>query len=342
MGRPAEGYKLRLKGGTWFVRFTVDGTRYDRTTGEQDRAAAEGKARAIYAAVLDGRNPRAVVGGVVLTPEGVGAWLDDLALRPSTLALYEKYTVYWLRHLRTLDEQAIAAYTRRRLREVRGKTVRHELSALRGLLRWLVAQGDLPEAPEVPRLSTADIGRPYSERRRSRASDYTPAEIRKLLERLPEKAPTGFWVRPRCELLYETGLRPATVDALRVPDHYERGSPHLLVTLDIDKEGFAREVPLSKQARAILRRVAKEPGLVFGEHRYTNYLTEHVRAALAPGRREAFTFQHLRSARATHWLDEGMALTSAAYLLGHRDVATTALYLRPGKRQAERDLRRIG
>jgi len=79
-------------------------------------------------------------------------------------------------------------------------------------------------------------------------------------------------VRARCELLYETGLRPTTVDALSVPEHWEPGAKVLTITAAIDKEGYSREVPLTTRAMAILRRCAPDQGVVFGRHRYDHFV----------------------------------------------------------------------
>jgi len=341
MGRHAQGYQVRAprrKGGCWTVRFRHQGARVELSTGQRDRGAAEREARRIYAEHVTGRptQGRAVA---TLTPGVTSAWLDELPVREVTRRLYEKYTVYWLREMPVLSESGIASYTRRRLRAVRGKTVRSELSALRRLIAWLVEQGYLDEPIAVPDLSSADLGTPYGTRRRVAAPQLTEAEVRAVLRRLPERSATGWWVRPRCELLYETGLRPSTVDALSVPEHWAPGSRTLLVTQDIDKEGFERELPLSPRAQRILRRCAPGAGVIFGPHRYDPYVREAAKA-LGTSKAKLLTSQHLRSARATHLLDAGAELTGVQWLLGHKHTSTTARYVRPSFNAAKSALKR--
>ena len=53
VGRPREGFKLRLPKGqqVWLVRFTHEGRRTERSTGERDREAAARAAERIYASL---------------------------------------------------------------------------------------------------------------------------------------------------------------------------------------------------------------------------------------------------------------------------------------------------
>jgi integrase len=338
MGRRPQGYRVRppkRKGGPYTVRWTIDGKREELSTGERDRAAAEREAREKYAAALSGRGGRVGPSATTIRPEVTAAWLADLTVRPTTRDTYEKYSDYWLRDLRRIDEHAIALYVRRRLREVRGKSVRSEVSALRAFVKWLVEMRHLGEAPPIPVVPTAALGKQYEHRRRVAAPDLSDAEIRAVLRRLPDKAATGWWVRPRCELLYETGLRPSTIDRLRVPEHWAPGASELFVSQDIDKEGFERIVPLTPKARRILKRCAPEAGLIFGPHRYDPYVGKAAKAALSGTKARTFTAQHFRSARATHLLDAGAPLPGVQQLLGHKHVSTTARYIRPTFKAAQ-------
>ena len=343
MGRRPKGYTLRqqTKGGPWSARWTLDGKRDEYFTGERDRALADRAAREAYAKALRGEvvvesNGRGPVGAEV-----VAQWLDALPLRATTVGLYRKYTVWWLEEFRSWDERELAAYLHKRLQSVKGKSVRTERSALANLLNWLVVNKHLDKLPELPKLPASLLGKPSKLRRRVKAPDYTQREIRKVISRLPDKSPTGFWVRARFELMYETGLRSTTIDALSVPEHYSRGSRSLRITDEIDKEGLARSVPLSDRARAILMRCAPKKGLIFGEHRYSHFVPDAAKK-LAATKAAVFTGQHLRSARATHLLDDGAELTGVQHLLGHKYASTTALYVRPTEAAAARALAKVG
>ena len=335
MGRRPKGYILRRqrKGGLWSARFTVDGERTEFFTGERDRTRADRVAREAYAEALQGRTRRATRRGT-FTTELAGRWLDALTVRPVTRKLYRKYTLYWLRGLPSFDSVAIQRYVRQRLGEVRAKTLKSELSAMRNLLAWMVEVGELDEAPEVPRLDHSKMGTPSEGKHRVAAPDYTEAEIRKVLRKLPVKSPSGFHVRARFVALYETGLRPTTVDALSVPEHWSPGSKSLRITDAIDKEGFARTVPITETCRRALTTASSGKGPIFGEHRYARHIPDSARKTLPAHKGEVFTGQHLRSARATHLLDSGAPLSGVQFLLGHRSVSTTGLYVRPSEAAA--------
>jgi len=344
MGQRAQGYRLRqpTKGGVFKVRFRIDGVRFELSTGKRDRGGAEQEARRIYAEKLAGSSPeRRRPSGFNLSTRSASEWLASLALRPKTMGNYKEFTLRWIRRVPSWDDAGLAAYARERLREAISKTVKSELSAMRGLLRWLVEVGGLDEMPLVPSIPKSAMGTRSKRRTRVAAPELSKKEVQSFLRKLPDKSTKGWWVRPRCEFLYLSVLRPATVDALSVPEHWTRGSKTLNITADIDKEGFAREQPLSPRALAILKRCAPTAGVIFGEHKYYRYVRKAA-TALPPGKAAIFTGQHLRSARATHILDSGATLTGAQYLLGHTRASTTSRYLRPSKLEASKALVRAG
>jgi integrase len=280
-----------------------------------------------------------------LEKEVASAWLASLALRPKTLGNYTEFSARWIRRVRAWDPPGLASYIRERLRESLAKTVKSEVSGLRGLLKWLFELNYLDEFP-LPRVPKGALGAQASRRTRVAAPELERSETGAILRHLADKADTGWWVRPRCEFLYLSSLRPSTVDALSVPEHWEPGSKTLRISSDIDKEGFARELPLPAKALAILERCAPESGVIFGAHKYYRYIRKAVAEAvkkrlLSPGKAAIFTGQHLRSARATHLLDGGASLTGAQYLLGHTRASTTARYARPSMKQAIAALKKV-
>ena len=339
MGRYAKGYSLRrprTPNAAWTVRFRVDGQRSEVSTGARDRAAAEREGRAIYAAALAGRRHSRAAPRV--EAEAVGEWLGESALREPTRIAYEKYAARWIADGLRLEAAALSAYARRRLREVKAKSVRSELSALRGLARWMVETGLLDALPDFPSLPATATGTPSKVRQRTKAPELSPAEVRRVLDALPEKSGrAGFVVRDFYRLAYETGLRPSTLERIEMPRHWAPRSDTLRITVDVDKEGYEREVPLTATARRILERhTPKGPGLIFGAHRRFRFVHEAARRVLPPAKAAVLTGQHFRSARTTHLLDAGASLTGVQYLVGHKHASTTAIYVRPSM-QAARD-----
>jgi integrase len=122
-----------------------------------------------------------------------------------------------------------------------------------------------------------------------------------------------------------------------VPDNYVRGSAVLIITDDIDKARFGRELPLTPPAREALESVCPDRGLIFGEHDYRDQLKKAAWTVLPPERAATFTAYDLRHARATQWAETGN-LVGVAYLLGHKQVTTTDKYARPNRNAAEKVL----
>lgn len=345
MGRRAQGYEVRqkTKGAIFTVRFRIDGVRREPSTGTRDPAEALREGRRIYAEELSGNRTEPGAGTPArrfkLTPELGAQWLAQLSLRSATFDGYEEFSARWIKRIKRWDESGIAAYVSLRLKEARAKTVKTEMSALRGLLAWLVTVHEIDAAPAIV-IGEDAKGVPAKRRTRCKAPDLSVAEVRSFLSHLDDKAAKGWWVRPRCELLYETALRPATIDRISVPEHWEPGSKVLRISDDIDKEDFGREVPLNARAIAILERCAPEKGgIVFGKHKYYRYVRVAAQASKLPkSKARIFTGQHLRSARGTHLLDAGASLTGVQFLMGHKYASTTALYIRASAKEAEKAL----
>lgn len=340
MGRRASGYRIVWRGPSrgYYVRFTVNGERSHLPTGVKDkraREAAEREGRSIFAQAVTGQRRRRATGSSSALEELVDEWLEELPTRAVTRTQYENYaTAHWLtrwKSARDLTEPKLQTYAGRRLREVRGKTVRNELSALRQLVEWLVSKGHLSETPKFPEVDASVTGTPFPVRRRTRAPELSKAEVAAVIAKLPERPKRGTWpIRARAQFAYETGLRPTTLSKLKTPENYRKGAAELILTDEDDKEMYGRTVPLSASARKAIDRVCpKKPGPIFGRHRLMVYMHDAAAKALPADKARIFTAQHLRSARATHWLDDGGAITAVQYLLGHKHTSTTARYVRP-------------
>lgn len=352
MGGRAQGWRLRLRGAIWWVRFRHEGARYDESTGERDRGEAEKQAAKIYAGIVAGRRQRRglVVAGSGSISELAARWLAalDSTHDRSTITLYQLHLMTHLvpffgDRMSRLTTPQIADYGRARLGKVTRATVTKERSTLRGFLDWCKEQGHLSDLPEWPPLPKYAKG-VRSTTRKATATHVEPSDVARFLAALPERS-TGklggsrsFWVRPRIVVAWETGLRPVTVDALRVPEHYTRGVPELRITADIDKIGFERVVPITPACQAALDAVAPERGLIFGEHDLRDYVAMAAKAAgLPPG----FSPYDLKHGRIADMVETAGNPVGPAYLVGHKRVTTTAIYIRPHRRAAERALEAI-
>jgi integrase len=364
MGRRAQGPSYRKVGGIWTVRFSHGGRQHEYSTGikaepkqRRPSQAAIDAGQQIYAATIQGKRviragegPRAPKGTGATLAESFAAWLQDLTVREPTRDVYEDFTVLWLREWRRaseLTEASVAAYFRKRLREVVRKSAANEASALRRFSAWAVETGELDTPIVVPSIPKEALGTRSTQRSRTRAPDLSEAEIEAVLAALPERSDpegnakgaarggTGFPIRARFLVMWETSLRPATLDKLSVPEHWAPGERTLRITAEIDKEGAAREVPLSARALKALKAVAPKAGPIFGVHDYVDYIRPAAAAALPPAKAAIFTGQHFRSAAITRALERSSNLAGVMHLAGHRHAATTSKYVRPTLRAAE-------
>jgi integrase len=218
--------------------------------------------------------------------------------------------------------------------------VANEASALRRFGVWAHESGGITAPIVVPVIGKATAGTPHPVRRRARAPDLSAAEIEAILARLPERSATrsrtapGFPVRARFELMFETTLRPASLDKLSVPENWAPGESVIRLQSVDDKEAYEREIPLTPRARAALERVAPAEGLIFGAHKYHRYLGPAAAAVLTAAKARVFTGQHVRSAAITRALEVSSNLAGVMHLAGHKHAGTTSKYVRPTFRAA--------
>jgi integrase len=234
-----------------------------------------------------------------------------------------------------------ADYVRKRMGSVFSRTVKKELSALRGFLLWCEEQGYVEIAPVIPRPPRRALGTPFKRRRRGKATEVSLEDVRAVINKLPEwsesRKVSRFPIRPRFIVAFETALRPATLDKLRSPEHYRRGAATLTITDEIDKARFGRQLPLSDEARAVLDSVVPESGLIFGRHDYRVQVKKAAEAVLTKEQAKTFTQYDLRHARITQLAETGN-LPGVAFIAGHVQASTTSGYIHSNRKAAERTL----
>jgi integrase len=331
------------------VRFSYQGCRFEESTRTSDVAEAQKRAAQLYASVVTGEHqPRVRLLANANTPvDELGSlWLSE---QDYTDGPWLTYLRHWQDHFKTFDALcrpgAIAGYWESRLRNVLWQTVNKECGPLRDLLDWCERKGLLTARIEVPALPSrkkrANRGTPFRQRRRGKATELTAEQARALVALLPEystsKKDASFPIRARFAVMLETGLRPKTLDQLRAPEHYTKGAAVLRVTADIDKSEYARELPLTDEARAALDSACPSQGLIFGKHDYRPQLSKAAGLALPPHLAATFTAYDFRHRCATELAATG-DLTGAAYLMGHKQVTTLNRYAKPQQSAAARVL----
>lgn len=284
----------------------------------------------------------------------------------TTLVIWEMYAgtnwIPWFGGIHAtssnITNERATEYMQKRLAEVRATSVKKELAALRSFLGWLESEGypieaGLTASEVVPRLPKRAAGTAYGKRRRVAAPALAPEQVRAVIRALPEwsneqNGQERFAVRARFLVQYETSLRPSTFDRLRTPEHYRAGQARLRLTADTDKARYARDVPLTKRARRVLDYVIakldaqakaqgklEHTGPIFGVHDYRKHIARAAKRALPRELAEIFCGAHLRSARITHLLEHGANIVGTQFLAGHKQLSTTARYVKPSFRAAE-------
>src|SRR5689334_12010984 len=149
----------------------------------------------------------------------------ERALSPNTLSAYGadlgRFVGFCegrkVRTARAVDAALVSGYLSALSRDGLGprSTARH-LSALRGLMRFLVREGELTSDP------TAFAARPKTGRRLPRP--ITPEAMRELIDAPDEKTARGRRDRAMLSVAYSAGLRVSELVALKVGDvDFRRG-----------------------------------------------------------------------------------------------------------------------
>jgi len=208
------------------------------------------------------------------------------------------------------------------------KSSARHLSALRGLMRFLVREDEL-EADPTELAARARIGRRLPR-------PLSVEQVLRLIETPDPQRARGLRDRAMLSLMYASGLRVSELLVLRLRDvDLARG-----VLAAYGKGGKRRLVPIGEvalqhleahlEAQPAARRLAAE-GWVF--HRPSGkpwtrqmvwkLVSQHARSAGIPGRVHP---HRLRHSFATHLLAGGADLRTVQTLLGHSDIVTTEIY----------------
>ncbi len=215
------------------------------------------------------------------------------------------------------------------------RSMARHLSALRGWIRFLVAESEMQTDP------TRLAARPMFGRRLPRS--LSEEETRRLLEAPDIATLRGLRDRAMLSMTYAAGLRVSELVSLKIGDvDFSRG-----VVAAFGKGGKRRLVPLGELAldhlQAYLRAREAAPArrakaapragepLLFQSPR-GGALTRQAfwkivrRYAAGAGLRTAVHPHQLRHSFATHLLAGGADLRSVQAMLGHADITTTEIY----------------
>ncbi|MFK7985924.1 MAG: tyrosine-type recombinase/integrase [Sandaracinaceae bacterium] len=150
-------------------------------------------------------------------------------------------------------------------------------------------------------------------------------QVEAVLRALPHRSQRARHpVRAFFRVMWETGLRRATLWPLRAPQDYQKGSDRLVIRDAADKARYGRALPLTAAARASLDEVCPGEGAIFPRADLRHLLRAAARDAGLPELAVRHLSNHdFRHSRTTDLLDQGGSLTGVAYLVGHKQVTTT-------------------
>lgn len=226
-----------------------------------------------------------------------------------------------------LDHQGVRRYVAWRHRGgTSGRTLQRELSALRGLFRYLLREGLVGHNPAVG-VRTPKVARKLP-------ATLEADQLCALLDH-PDEDPLAVRDTAMIELFYSSGLRLAELVSLDVGT-VDRRDGTLTV---VGKGAKTRTVPVGSKACAALERwLAVRPTLVgadepalFVSRRGRRIHPRTVQQRLArwaqvEGATRGVHPHLLRHSFATHLLESSGDLRAVQELLGHADIATTQIY----------------
>ena len=234
------------------------------------------------------------------------------------------------RSLRRAGPDDIVGYLERlRTRGLRPASVARRISALRGLYKHLVREGELRRDP------TENLEAPR--RTRSLPRTLSREVVAALVESPDLNEPRGVRDRSVLELLYATGMRASeclglTLDDVNLSAGYVvctgKGRKQRLVPVGAEAarwvSRYIRDVrPLSTRVRDSGRLFVNPRG---GRLSRQSLWTIVRHAATRAGLRQRISPHVLRHSFASHLLEGGADLRSIQAMLGHADIATTQIY----------------
>lgn len=237
-------------------------------------------------------------------------------------------------------ETLVRYFSERRSAGASPRSLARATSALRGLFRFLAAEGILPADP------TEELSNPR--RWAVLPKSLQPDEVARLLAVPDVATPRGLRDRALFELLYASGLRVSELTGLTLGSlHLEEGFLRVL-----GKGSKERIVPVAASAaewvtrylataRGAIRGAASSRFVFLGPSgkpltRQTVFLALKAAALAAGLSKDAVSPHVMRHAFATHLVDNDADLRAVQMMLGHADIATTEIYTHVSRARVRR------
>lgn len=321
---------LYMRGNIWWTKFEVGGTCHRISTGEENRRAAEKKARKIRVDV-ESEIPRGKQQGVKLEilqaldlQRTQNSGLDESNVK--TLEYRWQKLIEFFTPTKDINQitlSDICVYEGQRRKDgLKGQTIRREVQALVRGLRLAKRDGLITTLPFDPDDLTVIKSDPPNKQQQGKL--WSINDINKILEHLSGQA-TRAGIREKCELVMLTGLR--FKELCRLEKSWVDGRL-LKIPADGSKTKKPRMIPLCKEAVEIINAWAPWPG-----DKPNKALTLASRRA---GFKMALTLRDCRKFYLSHIAALSGDPVVAQHLGGHTNIATTGLYLAIDNKRAEK------
>jgi len=311
----------------WYYDFSYRGRRYRGTTGETSRVRAQEVEAQVREEVRHGKDPDYRRPALDELKAQYLSWLEvnrsPVHTERTGRALKNVFSrMKGVRFVDQLTPNAIEAFKRRRLGEASPFTVNLELRCVKASLRRAVKQGWLRVLPvEIEQVKTPGRGKVIF---------LSDEEIPPFLAALP------LWAAEAARLMLLTGLRRDEARFLQWEDVdldggqlFVRQKPELGFS---PKFGRERGVPVPTELVEELRARAQRTGWVLRDNAGRQLsrwcLNKAFRvAAKTAGTGKAVSPHMLRHTFASRAVKSGADVQALKDILGHADLATTAIYL---------------
>lgn len=314
---------LRRRSGRWFVRFTLAGKQWERSTGESDRDKALCKISEIVNQVA-----RKIEFGVSQKAKEVKT-LSELAekyipyaetTKAETTTDREQFTMRILmkafgdKKLHEITCQGIELYMQKRTQEVKNASVNRELALLRHMLNKAIDWGYLkfnPAQRVKPLKEPPGRDRHLSDSERERLLDACTGTLKAIV---------------LTALL--TGMRKGELENLTWDDV---DLECVEIALKRTKNNEKRYIPISSELYPVLESLRNENPhscYVFSKPDGTAYgnCRKGFESACKRAGIKDFRFHDLRHTFASSLVMEGVDLRTVQELMGHKSIAMTTRY----------------
>ncbi len=321
---------IYLKNGYWWIAYTHDGKRVQRTTKipKNQKPLARQYKKQLEADLLNGHLGLVSKIGIMEAfrryLETVKATKSDRTLERYTECL-NSFTKFWakkypkLKLLHDITLGRVQNWVTHRSSVKAPKTVQIELTVLISALNFAVRQGWIPKSPISANL--IDKPRPL---KRKPTRFFSPAELKVIFEKSTPRR-SDLW-----KFLYYTATRIGEASRLKVS---AIGKDFITLPALTTKSRRLDTIPIANNLRPVLERLCsgkKPDDPLFPEApewgRRFNNLRVEFQSFLKKNDIKKADLHTFRHTAASHWVQKGVPIRVVMDMMRHKDIKYTMVY----------------